>query len=127
MLSYHLKDSDSGMEVDLIDHGATVTRILTPDRRGLLADVLLGCPAPEDYLRPHPHFNCLVGRYANRISHSRFRLDSVLYELDANNLRIISTAANTSLGFERGAANQSIKACVLGSSVRMAKADTPAN
>ena len=68
------------MEVDLIDHGATVTRILTPDRQGLLADVLLGCPAPEDYLRPHPHFNCLVGRFANRISDARFRLDGILFQ-----------------------------------------------
>ena len=84
MVSYHLKDSASGMEVDLIDHGATVTRILTPDRRGSLADVLLGCPTPEDYLRPHPHFNCLVGRYANRITDARFQLDGILYELDAN-------------------------------------------
>jgi len=84
MLSHHLKDPHSGMEVDLIDHGATVTRILTPDRHGSLADVLLGCPTPEDYLRPHPHFNCLVGRYANRMSQARFRLDGVAYELDAN-------------------------------------------
>ncbi len=84
MRTHHLKDPHSGMEVELIDHGATVTRILTPDRHGYLADVLLGCPEPDDYLRPHPHFNCLVGRYANRISRARFRLDDVEYELDAN-------------------------------------------
>ena len=84
MLYYKLKDSQSGMEVDLIDHGGTVTRILAPDRHGSLADVLLGCPTPEDYLGPHPHFNCLIGRYANRISNACFRLDDILYKLDAN-------------------------------------------
>ena len=84
MLYYKLKDSQSGMEVDLIDHGGTVTRILAPDRHGSLADVLLGCPTPKDYLRPHPHFNCLIGRYANRISNARFQLNDILYELDAN-------------------------------------------
>ena len=84
MLYYKLKDSQSGMEVNLIDHGATVTRIFAPDRRDSLADVLLGCPTPEDYLRPHPHFNCLIGRYANRISNACFRLDDILYKLDAN-------------------------------------------
>ena len=100
MLYYKLKDSQSGMEVDLIDHGGTVTRILAPDRHGSLADVLLGCPTPKDYLRPHPHFNCLIGRYANRISNARF---------------------------ERGLANPSIRVSGLSSSAPTARAVTPAN
>ncbi|MCY4094556.1 MAG: galactose mutarotase, partial [Gammaproteobacteria bacterium] len=39
---------------------------------------------PEDHAKPHPHFNCIVGRYANRITNAQFELDGILYQLDAN-------------------------------------------
>ena len=50
----------------------------------LSGDVLLGCPTIADYLGPHPHFNCLVGRYANRMTNAEFTLDGVTHGLDAN-------------------------------------------
>ena len=76
---------DTGaLRAELIEHGGVVTRIEVPDRSGQWANVLLGCPAIADYLRPHPHFNCLVGRYANRMTNARFVLDGRTYTLDAN-------------------------------------------
>ncbi len=81
---YELSDADSGTRVQLIDYGATVTNIWCVDRSGNIGDVLLGCPSPEDHVKPHPHFNCIVGRYANRITNAQFELDGVLYELEAN-------------------------------------------
>ena len=82
--SYELHDDASGVRVHLIDYGATVTNIWCADREGNVGDVLLGCPTPEDHANPHPHFNCIVGRYANRITNAQFKLDGVLYQLDAN-------------------------------------------
>ncbi|MCY3858497.1 MAG: galactose mutarotase [Gammaproteobacteria bacterium] len=82
--SYELHDDASGIRVHLIDYGATVTNIWCADRDGNIGDVLLGCPTPEDHDRPHPHFNCIVGRYANRITNAQFELDGVLHQLDAN-------------------------------------------
>ena len=79
---YELQDSD--VRVVLIDYGATVTNIWYPDRNGVSGDVLLGCPSPQDHAKPHPHFNCIVGRYSNRITNARFELDGVLYQLEAN-------------------------------------------
>ena len=81
---YELRDDDTGIQVHLIDYGATVTNIWCVDRDGMEGDVLLGCPSPEDHAKPHPHFNCIVGRYANRITNAQFELDGVLYQLDAN-------------------------------------------
>ena len=72
------------LRVELIDYGATVTSILAPDRDGVFGDVLLGCPTPLDYLNPHPHFNCLVGRFANRMTQARFRLNGEEYRLEPN-------------------------------------------
>ena len=74
----------AGLRVTIIEHGGTVTSIEAPDRHGVFANVLLGCPTYDGYLGRHPHFNCLVGRYANRISRARFELDDQVHELDAN-------------------------------------------
>lgn len=81
---HQLRDPDSEITAELIDYGATLTKLIAQDKEGKLQDVILGCPTPADHLKPHPHFNCLVGRYANRITNSRFELDGVLHELDAN-------------------------------------------
>ena len=76
---------DTGsLRAELIELGGIVTRLEVPDRDGTFADVLLGCPTIADYLRPHPHFNCLVGRYANRMTRAAFTLDGVTHALDAN-------------------------------------------
>ena len=81
---HELKDPHSDVSAELIDYGATVTKLFAPDADGQFEDILLGCPTVEDHLKPHPHFNCLVGRFANRITNARFMLDGVRYELDAN-------------------------------------------
>jgi len=76
---------DTGaLRAELIELGGIVTRLEVPDRRGAFGNVLLGCPTIADYLDFHPHFNCLVGRYANRMSNARFVLDGTIWELDAN-------------------------------------------
>ncbi|MXY56220.1 MAG: galactose mutarotase [Gammaproteobacteria bacterium] len=76
---------DTGsLRAELIELGGTVTRLEVPDRNGQFGDVLLGCPTIADYVGPHPHFNCLVGRYANRMTNARFTLDGVTHSLDAN-------------------------------------------
>ena len=69
---------DTGeLTAEVIELGGIVTRLEIPDRRGDVANVLLGCPTIADYLGPHPHFNCLVGRYANRMTNARFELDGM--------------------------------------------------
>ena len=83
-LVHRLIDPDTRIEVELIEFGGTVTRWLVPDHEGKLGDVLLGCPTLRDYAGPQPHFNCLVGRYANRMTDARFTLDGKTYVLDAN-------------------------------------------
>ena len=67
-----------------MEYGATVTNLWCSDREGNISDVLLGCPTPQHHLKPHPHFNCIVGRYANRITNAKFRLDGRTYYLAAN-------------------------------------------
>ncbi len=76
---------DTGsLRAELIELGGTLTLLEVPDREGTFADVLLGCPTIASYLEPHPHFNCLVGRYANRMTNAEFTLDGATHRLDAN-------------------------------------------
>lgn len=75
----------SGMKATLTNYGATVTSLFVPDRDGNFDDVVLGFPALDGYLKEHPFFGGIVGRYGNRIAKGRFTLDGVQYKLATNN------------------------------------------
>jgi aldose 1-epimerase len=74
----------AGIEVDVISYGGIITRLLVPDARGRLADIVLGLDSLEDYLSPNPYLGALIGRYGNRIAYGRFDLDGKTYRLDCN-------------------------------------------
>ena len=74
-----------GASVQIITLGGTVTSIRVPDRAGALGEVTLGFDSLEGYLKPHPFFGVLVGRYGNRIGNATFTLDGKTYTLAKNN------------------------------------------
>ena len=65
-----------GIEVHISPFGATITRILVPDRDGVVADVALGYDDLESYdsAVDRPYFGAVVGRVANRIANARFEV-----------------------------------------------------
>jgi aldose 1-epimerase len=76
----------NGMMVKILDYGGTVTDILTPDKNGVMGNVVLGYDSLSGYLQSgNPYFGCLVGRYANRIANAKFSLNGQEYTLAANN------------------------------------------
>lgn len=75
----------NGLQVSLLDYGATVKEILTPDRNGKFANVSLGFSKLSDYREKSPYFGCIAGRYANRIAGGKFSLDGKEYQLATNN------------------------------------------
>lgn len=74
-----------GLVVEIMDYGASIVSILTPDRTGKVGDVALGFSNPSDYAEKSPFFGSVVGRVANRIANARFTLDGKIYVLAANN------------------------------------------
>jgi aldose 1-epimerase len=76
--------NDAGAEARLLSYGATLAGLRVPDRHGRTGDVVLGFDAWQRYLEPHPHLGGVIGRFANRIAGSRFRLDGREYALTAN-------------------------------------------
>ena len=75
----------AGAEVKAITFGAIITSIRVPDRTGALADIVLGFDTVDGYVKEHPYFGALVGRYGNRIARAAFTLDGQTYRLAANN------------------------------------------
>lgn len=73
-----------GLEVDLLDYGATITSIRVADRFGTFDDIVLGFDRADEYRGEHPYFGAVVGRYANRIARGRFELDGRSYTLATN-------------------------------------------
>jgi aldose 1-epimerase len=75
----------NGMEVRTIPYGAIIASVRVPDRRGHLADVVLGFDTIDGYTSKSPYFGAVVGRYGNRIAKGRFTLDGATYQLATNN------------------------------------------
>ena len=74
-----------GLKVQITTYGGIVTSLQVPDRDGNFDDIVLGCDTLDDYLKGHPNFGAIIGRYANRIAKAKFTLKGVEYKLAANN------------------------------------------
>ena len=75
----------NGLQVKAITYGGIITSVRVPDRAGALADVVLGFDTLDGYLKGHPYFGSIVGRYGNRIAGGKFTLDGRTFTLATNN------------------------------------------
>jgi aldose 1-epimerase len=75
----------NGVQVAIINYGATIIKIVTPDKNGQPGNVILGFDGLEGYLQNgHQYFGGIIGRYCNRIANARFLLNDKEYKLVAN-------------------------------------------
>jgi aldose 1-epimerase len=76
----------NGLRADITNYGGKVVALFVPDRDGELSDIVQGFDDINGYLNAkEPYFGALIGRYGNRIAHSKFSLDGREYVLAANN------------------------------------------
>ena len=75
----------NGMEARITNYGGIVVSLTAPDRNNKWADIVLGLNDLDSYLKGHPYFGALIGRYGNRIAKGRFTLNGVEYKLAVNN------------------------------------------
>jgi len=75
----------NGVSVSIMDYGATIEKILAPDRQGKLDDIVLGFDKFSPYLYAKNHFGATIGRYANRIAKGQFTMGKSLFQLPLNN------------------------------------------
>jgi len=77
--------NDRGMEAAITNYGGIVVSLKAPAHDGSFADVVLGFDSLDGYLKEHPYFGAIIGRYGNRIAKGRFKLNGVEYKLATNN------------------------------------------
>ncbi|KAG1054141.1 hypothetical protein G6F43_003827 [Rhizopus delemar] len=83
---YTLVNKNKTLTVKIMTYGAAITHILTPDKTGIIRDVVLGFDEFESYKKPvNRFFGAVVGRYANRITEGKFTVDGKAYQLAINN------------------------------------------
>lgn len=73
-----------GVEVRVMNYGGIILSIRVPDRKGQLADIVLGHETMEGYIPNPPYLGAIVGRYANRIANGSFTLGGKTYTLPKN-------------------------------------------
>ncbi len=81
---YTIKN-DNGYVMKVTNYGGIVTSFLAPDKQGNKDDVVLGFDNLDDYLKEHPYFGALVGRFANRIDKGQIEINGKNYQLPINN------------------------------------------
>lgn len=91
---YELRKGD--FSVRLTNWGARVMSVVLPDRKGNLADVVLGRDTVAEYVNDTSYFGPITGRIAQRVARGRFVLDGKVYHMHRNDGR------NTIHGGDRG-------------------------
>lgn len=82
----YMMENAAGMKVRIINYGATIVSIETPDARGHTADVVLGFDDMCGYESTgNPYFGACCGRFANRLGKGRFSIDGEEYSVAINN------------------------------------------
>jgi aldose 1-epimerase len=94
----HILTNANGLKAGIMDYGATVVNVVTPDRRGKFADIAIGFDSPAGYAGAKLNFGTM-GRYINRIGHGQITLDGKVYPLTKNNGP--NTMHGGKLGFNR--------------------------
>ena len=83
VILYTLTNSH-GVEVRAMNYGSIILSLRVPDRKGQLADIVLGHDKLEGYIPNPPYLGAIVGRFANRIANGTFTLDGKTYNLPKN-------------------------------------------
>lgn len=80
---YTLTNSQ-GIIVKVINYGGTISDIITPDKNGEMASIVLGFDSLEEYMGgKNALMGATVSRVANRISNANFTLDGKEYTLSS--------------------------------------------
>jgi len=78
-------EASNGLSIGITNFGGIITSVKAPDRLGNIEEITAGFDNLEQYLKDHPHFGVVVGRFANRIAKGKFLIDGVEYNLPINN------------------------------------------
>lgn len=83
---FEISSRDLKIKLKCLSYGATITKIIAPDREGACENVVLCYETVQDIKsKPGPYYGSVPGRFANRIARGKFRLDGEDHQLATNN------------------------------------------
>lgn len=93
-------ENESGAYVELTNYGAAIISVVVPDREQQFENVVVGFPDLDGYLHDTCYIGSTIGRYANRITNARFRLDGIIYYLDTNDGKNSNHAGKSGFNYQ---------------------------
>ncbi len=81
--------NENGIEMKVLNFGATIQSLKIPIENGTKVDVVLGFDSLEQYVESYqfpspPYFGAIVGRFAGRINQAKFKLNRTEINLSKN-------------------------------------------
>ena len=74
----------NGISVTILSYGGIIKEINTPNKNGDIENIVLGYKNNNEYLSDKYYVGALIGRYANRIAKSSFKLNDKIIKIDTN-------------------------------------------
>jgi len=74
----------NGISVIILSYGGIIKEINTPNKNGNIENIVLGYKKNNEYLSDKYYMGALIGRYANRIAKSSFKLNDEIIKIDTN-------------------------------------------
>ena len=74
----------NGISVIILSYGGIIKEINTPNKNGNIENIVLGYKNNNEYLSDKYYMGALIGRYANRIAKSSFKLNDEIIKIDTN-------------------------------------------
>lgn len=71
-----------GISFSAMTYGATITKLIVPDRNGTPTDIAVGFESVEDYVQKSDNQGAAIGRCCNRIGGAKFTIDGTEYHID---------------------------------------------
>ena len=68
----------------ILSFGGIIREINTPNKNGDVENIVLYHKSNQEYLTDSFYMGAVIGRYANRIAKSTFKLDKNIFHLDKN-------------------------------------------
>ena len=85
VVSLYTLENENGMQVKIMDMGATITQIVLPDGASVACGFdTLDAYLSDEYKANAPYFGCTVGRYCSQIKDAKFSLNGKVFALNKN-------------------------------------------
>lgn len=78
-------ENANGYILEMINYGATITKLVVPDKKGIRENIVLACDSIEAYEAHSAYFGATVGRVCNRTRAGKFSINGTEYTLAQNN------------------------------------------